>query len=60
MQGDGVLSILGTSSLFLKDGVAYVQAGGGIVADSEPESEYQETIHKASALFRAIDKAEGL
>ncbi|MQF69362.1 anthranilate synthase component I [SAR202 cluster bacterium AD-804-J14_MRT_500m] len=47
-------------TIILKDGVAYVQAGGGIVADSEPESEYQETIHKASALFRAIDKAEGL
>ncbi len=39
--------------------VAYVQAGGGIVADSVPEEEYQETWHKASALLRAIDRAEG-
>ena len=43
----------------LKDGVAYVQAGGGVVADSTPEDEYQETLDKASALLRAIDRAEG-
>ena len=44
--------------MVVKDGVAYVQAGGGIVADSNPESEYQETVHKSAALFRAIEKAE--
>ena len=44
----------------IKDGVAYVQAGGGVVADSIPEDEYQETLHKAGALLRAIDKAEGV
>ena len=44
----------------LKDGVAYVQAGGGVVADSTPDDEYQETLDKAGALLRAIDKAEGL
>ena len=42
-----------------KDGIMYVQAGGGIVADSIPEDEYQETRHKAEALLRAIDLAEG-
>jgi anthranilate synthase component 1 len=42
-----------------KDGTMYVQAGGGIVADSTPEDEYQETKHKAGALMRAIDLAEG-
>ena len=42
-----------------KDGVMYVQAGGGIVADSNAEDEYQETQHKAGALLRAIDLAEG-
>ena len=42
-----------------KDGVIYVQAGGGIVADSTGEDEYQETRHKAGALMRAIDLAEG-
>ena len=41
-------------------GVVYVQAGGGVVADSTPEDEYEETLHKAGALLRAIDKAEGL
>ena len=39
--------------------VAYVQAGGGIVADSTPAGEYEETRHKAAALLQAIDKAEG-
>ena len=42
-----------------KDGVMYVQAGGGVVADSIAEDEYQETKHKASALLRAIELAEG-
>ena len=45
-------------TLVIKDGVAYAQAGGGIVYDSRPEAEYEETIHKASALLRAIDQAE--
>ena len=44
----------------IKDGVAYVQAGGGVVSDSTPTDEYEETLHKAGALLRAIDKAEGL
>ncbi|MCH2676450.1 MAG: anthranilate synthase component I [Dehalococcoidia bacterium] len=42
-----------------KDGIMYVQAGGGIVADSVGEDEFQETRHKAGALMRAIDLAEG-
>ena len=42
-----------------KDGTMYVQAGGGIVSDSNPRDEYEETLHKASALFRAMDRAEG-
>ncbi len=42
-----------------KDGTMYVQAGGGRVADSVPEDEDQETRHKAGALMRAIDLAEG-
>ncbi|MHB1127183.1 MAG: anthranilate synthase component I [Bacillota bacterium] len=39
-------------------GKAYVQAGGGIVADSDPETEYQETLSKASALLAALSQAE--
>ena len=42
-----------------KDGIMYIQAGGGVVADSNAEDEYMETRHKAGALLRAIDLAEG-
>ena len=42
-----------------KDGTMYVQAGGGVVADSVAEDEYMETRHKSGALLRAIDIAEG-
>ena len=45
-------------TLVYKDGVAYIQAGGGIVSDSTPQEEYEETLHKASALLRAIEAAE--
>jgi anthranilate synthase component 1 len=40
-----------------KDGKAYVQAGGGIVYDSVPEYEYNESVNKASAVLRAIEEA---
>lgn len=42
-------------TILVKDGEAYFQAGGGIVADSDPELEYQETLHKASALAEAVN-----
>jgi anthranilate synthase component I len=42
----------------IKDGTLYVQAGGGIVADSQPEAEWQETQNKAKALLRAAEMAE--
>jgi anthranilate synthase component 1 len=45
-------------TLVLRDGVAHVQAGAGIVADSVPELEYQETVNKARALLKAIELAE--
>jgi anthranilate synthase component 1 len=41
----------------VKDGTMYVQAGAGIVADSDPDSEQQECINKAKALFRAAEEA---
>lgn len=41
----------------VKDGTLYVQAGGGVVADSDPESEYQETVNKAKALIHAAEDA---
>jgi anthranilate synthase component 1 len=42
----------------VKDGLLHVQAGGGIVADSEPDAEWQETQNKAKALLRAAEMAE--
>ncbi len=45
-------------TLVIKDGVAYIQAGGGVVADSDPAAEYQETVNKAKAMMRAVDMAE--
>lgn len=48
-------------SILVKDGQAHIQTGAGIVADSDPQKEYEETINKAQALFRAIRLAqEGL
>ncbi|HXR94721.1 MAG TPA: anthranilate synthase component I [Rhizomicrobium sp.] len=41
----------------VKEGMMYVQAGGGVVADSEPEAEYQETVNKARALMAAAEEA---
>ncbi|MGI9464772.1 MAG: chorismate-binding protein, partial [Aestuariivirgaceae bacterium] len=41
----------------VKDGKMYVQAGAGIVADSVPQSEHEECINKAKALFRAAEEA---
>jgi len=41
----------------VKDGVMYVQAGGGVVADSDPDAEYEETLHKSGALKRAAEEA---
>lgn len=46
-------------TMVLEDGIAKIQAGAGIVADSVPELEYQETVNKARAMIRAIEIAEG-
>lgn len=45
-------------TIVYKEGVAYVQAGGGIVYDSVTETEFQETVNKASAALRSIEAAE--
>lgn len=45
-------------TMVLKDGVAHIQAGGGVVADSDPATEYQETLNKAGAVIAAIAEAE--
>jgi anthranilate synthase component 1 len=46
-------------SILIKDSRAYLQAGAGIVADSDPDREYEETVHKASALFEAVKVVSG-
>ncbi|HVB25593.1 MAG TPA: anthranilate synthase component I [Ktedonobacteraceae bacterium] len=45
-------------TMVMKDGRAYIQAGGGIVADSDPAAEYMESMNKARALLHALDEAE--
>ncbi|MGH2485102.1 MAG: anthranilate synthase component I [Ktedonobacterales bacterium] len=45
-------------SLMFKHGVAYAQAGGGVVADSQPDAEYMETENKLAAVLRALEEAE--
>ncbi len=49
---------IGIRTIVIKNDIAYVQAGSGIVADSIPEREYQESLSKAQALLTAIEKAE--
>lgn len=45
-------------TIIFKDKKAYIQAGAGIVADSDPEKEYKETVNKAKGMFKAIEMAE--
>jgi anthranilate synthase component I len=58
---DGNLdSCITLRTALVKDGRVHIQAGAGVVADSVPAAEYQETINKASALFKAIALADRL
>jgi anthranilate synthase component 1 len=45
--------------MLMKGKKAYLQAGAGIVADSDPASEYQESLNKAQAVLRAVEIARG-
>jgi anthranilate synthase component I len=56
--GDEMDTCIVLRTALIKDGVMYVQAGAGIVADSDPEREQQECINKAKALFRAAEEAQ--
>jgi anthranilate synthase component 1 len=51
-------SCIALRTVVLKDGKAYVQAGGGVVADSTPAGEFQETVNKAMGMMRAIAVAK--
>ncbi|MGB2623932.1 MAG: anthranilate synthase component I [Candidatus Acidiferrum sp.] len=50
-------SCIALRTMVIKNGVAYVQAGSGIVADSEPAAEFQESVNKSKALLTALEAA---
>jgi anthranilate synthase component 1 len=52
-------SCIAIRTMLMKGKKAYLQAGGGIVADSVSESEYQESLNKAKAVVRAVEAARG-
>ena len=56
--GDEMDTCIALRTALIKDGKMYVQAGAGIVADSDPAFEQQECINKAKALFRAAEEAK--
>ena len=57
-SGNGALdTCIALRTALIKDGKLYVQAGAGIVADSKPDMEYQETVNKAQAIIRAAEMA---
>jgi anthranilate synthase component 1 len=56
--GGNMDTCIALRTMVICQGKVHVQAGGGVVADSDPATEYQETINKAKALLRAIEIAE--
>jgi len=52
-------SCIALRTMVIKNGVAHIQAGGGIVADSTPEGEFDESVNKSKALLRALEAAHG-
>ena len=57
-RGEDMDTCIVLRTALIKDGTMYVQAGAGIVADSDPDFEQQECINKAAALFRAAEEAK--
>ena len=55
-EGEVDTAIILRTALF-KNGMIYAQAGGGVVADSDPDAEYEETLHKSGAQRRAAEEA---
>jgi anthranilate synthase component 1 len=51
-------SAIGIRTAVVKDGKIYIQSGAGVVADSDPESEFMETVNKAKAMLKAVATAE--
>jgi anthranilate synthase component 1 len=59
LPGGTLDTCIAIRTLVLRDGVAMLQAGGGIVADSDPTAEHHECLNKLAALEAAIELAEG-
>jgi anthranilate synthase component 1 len=57
--GGNMDTCIALRTIVIQNGRAYVQAGAGIVADSDPEAEYQETLNKARGLLKAIEITQG-
>ena len=55
---DNMDTCIALRTIVIKDNMAYLQAGAGIVADSDPTSEYEETLNKARGLLHAIQMTE--
>ena len=55
--GGDIDNCIALRTAIVKNGEVFVQAGGGVVADSDPEAELQETVNKAKAVIRAADEA---
>ncbi len=53
-------SCIALRTMVIKNGVAHVQAGGGIVADSTPQGEFDESVNKSKALLRALETANSV
>ncbi len=58
LPGGDLDTCIAIRTLVLRDGVAYLQAGGGVVADSDPAAEHQECLDKLAAIEAAVDLAE--
>jgi para-aminobenzoate synthetase component 1 len=58
LKGNACLNIV-IRTIIIKDNIAFAQTGGGIVADSDAESEWNETLVKAKALLEGIETVEG-
>ena len=58
--GGNMDTAIAIRTALIKDKVMYIQAGGGIVVDSQPEAEWEESVNKGRALFRAAAMAQGM
>jgi anthranilate synthase component 1 len=56
--GGNMDTCIAIRSMVMKGDKVYVQSGGGVVADSDPKAEYQESLNKARAAIRALEMAE--